>query len=163
MLVQIAPAAINAAVILFMPESPRWLFAHGFPEKAAKVLAKLHSRDNDVNSPLVRLEMGEFAENISLTGEYLFSEEEMNVLRCVVQVPTSDSTTLGRSSGPEPTPLGSVIPSLSLVSVLGLEMDSSLVSGPPLASIACKLTVRADFLPTLLKMAGITSPDRQRV
>ena len=70
MLLQVAPALINASVILLMPESPRWLFAHGHPDKAAIVLAKLHSRDNDVNSPLVRLELGEFAENISLTGEW---------------------------------------------------------------------------------------------
>ena len=69
MLLQVAPAVINAAVILLMPESPRWLFAHGHTDKAAQVLAKLHSRDNDINSPLVRLELGELAENISLSGK----------------------------------------------------------------------------------------------
>ena len=54
--------------VLLLPESPRWLYSRGHTEQAADVLARLHSRDRDPNSPLVRLQIGEFEENISLSG-----------------------------------------------------------------------------------------------
>jgi MFS family permease len=68
LLLQAAPAVINLAFVLFLPESPRWLYANGRTEDAVKVLAMLHSRTKDVNSPLVKLEIGEIEESISLTG-----------------------------------------------------------------------------------------------
>ena len=48
--------------------SPRWLYAHGKPEKARNLLAKLHSETGDINSPLVDLEVEEIEEKIALDG-----------------------------------------------------------------------------------------------
>lgn len=61
-------ALINVAFVMFLPESPRWLYTRGRKERAVAILAKLHSRDNDVMSPLVQLEIQEIEENISLKG-----------------------------------------------------------------------------------------------
>lgn len=84
--VQCIPAAINAAFIFLCPESwafsvcslissshiilsrPRWLYATGKSRKAREILAKLHSNDGNIDSPLVALEMTEIEEKISLTG-----------------------------------------------------------------------------------------------
>ena len=68
LLLQALPAAINVCFILLLPESPRWLYSRGHKEKATKIMARLHSRDKDVNSPLIRLQIGEIEENISLDG-----------------------------------------------------------------------------------------------
>ena len=57
------------AFVLFLPESPRWLYAQGKTDKAVQVLANLHSRTKDVNSPLVRMEIGEIEESIEIGGE----------------------------------------------------------------------------------------------
>jgi MFS family permease len=67
-LLQCGPAAINVVFVMFISESPRWLYSRGKTEQATLVLAKLHSRDRDVNSPMVRLQISEFEENISLSG-----------------------------------------------------------------------------------------------
>ncbi|WWC88262.1 uncharacterized protein L201_003169 [Kwoniella dendrophila CBS 6074] len=68
LLIQASPALINLLFVFFLPESPRWLFTHGFEDKSRAVLAKLHSRDNDINSPIVLLQIGEFEENLSMGG-----------------------------------------------------------------------------------------------
>ncbi|WWC71162.1 uncharacterized protein I206_105115 [Kwoniella pini CBS 10737] len=68
LLLQAAPAVINFAFVMLLPESPRWLFINGRDEQAGRVLAKLHSRDNDVNSPMVLLQLGEFEENLVAGG-----------------------------------------------------------------------------------------------
>ena len=67
-LLQAAPAAVNAAFILAFPESPRWLYANGMTERATAVLADLHSRTRDIRSPLIKLEIAEIQETISLQG-----------------------------------------------------------------------------------------------
>ena len=59
---------INVVLIHFFHESPRWLYTRGRRDEALKVLASLHSRDNDINSPLVQLEIQEFEENLNLRG-----------------------------------------------------------------------------------------------
>ncbi|BEI95952.1 hypothetical protein CcaverHIS631_0109010 [Cutaneotrichosporon cavernicola] len=68
MILQCMLAVINIAFVLFLPESPRWLFSRGHEEEAIKILAKLHSQDNDVNSPLVQMEVSEFRDSIALDG-----------------------------------------------------------------------------------------------
>ncbi|ORX38190.1 general substrate transporter [Kockovaella imperatae] len=65
---QCGPAIINALFVLFIAESPRWLYARGRKEEAVAILAKYHSRDNDPTSPLIRLQVQEIEENISVNG-----------------------------------------------------------------------------------------------
>jgi len=66
--VQGLPALINVAFVMFLPESPRWLYSRGHTQRAVDILANWHSRDNDTNSPLVKLEILEIEEGISLNG-----------------------------------------------------------------------------------------------
>jgi hypothetical protein len=51
----------------FIPESPRWLLAHGHREKARNMLAKYHGEGNP-ESPIVKLEMEEMTADIDLEG-----------------------------------------------------------------------------------------------
>lgn len=44
-----------AALILFFPESPRWLIDHGHSEKGLRTLARLHANGN-VDDAWVRAE-----------------------------------------------------------------------------------------------------------
>lgn len=68
LILQCALGLVNVAGVLFLPESPRWLYSRGRKEEAVLILAKLHSRDNDVQSPLVQLEILDIEQSISLTG-----------------------------------------------------------------------------------------------
>lgn len=53
--IQTIPAAILALLILFFPESPRWLIDHGKPDEGLRTLAKLHAHGNE-NDAWVRAE-----------------------------------------------------------------------------------------------------------
>lgn len=44
--------------IYFLPESPRWLVAHGRREEARRILADYHA-GGDLDAPLVHFEMAE--------------------------------------------------------------------------------------------------------
>ena len=44
------------------------LYSRGHKEEAAAILARLHSRNNDINSPLIQLEMHQIESHISLSG-----------------------------------------------------------------------------------------------
>lgn len=48
--------------------SPRWLYSVGKEERARAILAKFHSSTNDINSPLIALEMDEIKEKIEVDG-----------------------------------------------------------------------------------------------
>ena len=67
-LIQIVPAAINVIFVLFLYESPRWIYTRRGKDAAAKILAHFHSRDENVNSPVVALELAEIEEHISMDG-----------------------------------------------------------------------------------------------
>ncbi|KAH6679017.1 general substrate transporter [Halenospora varia] len=64
--VQAGMPAIVMVLILFFPESPRWLIAHDRREEALAVFAKYHG-DGDENSPLVQLEYHEVIELLHQT------------------------------------------------------------------------------------------------
>ena len=68
MYLQCGPAGINLIFVLFLFESPRWLYARGKKEEARKVLAKFHSKTGDPRSPLIDLEIMEFESNIDMKG-----------------------------------------------------------------------------------------------
>ena len=68
MYLQCGPAGINMIFILFLAESPRWLYARGKKDQARAILAKFHSKTGDPYSPLIDLEIHEFEQNIDLAG-----------------------------------------------------------------------------------------------
>lgn len=68
MYLQCGPAGINLIFILFLCESPRWLYSRGKKEEARRVLAKFHSKTGDIHSPLIDLEILEFESNIDIAG-----------------------------------------------------------------------------------------------
>lgn len=119
---------INVAFVLLLPESPRWLYARGKGAEAVRLLARLHSRDNNIDSPLVRLELAEIEESISLQG----ADKRWWDFRPVFAT-RSARYRFG---------LGII------VAVWGQLSGNGLITY---------------FLPMLLKAAGITSSDRQRV
>lgn len=66
---QIIPAAVLAVLILFFPESPRWLIDHGHQEKGLATLARLHSH-GDENDPWVRAEFEQIQDAITFEHEH---------------------------------------------------------------------------------------------
>jgi hypothetical protein len=48
---------------------PRWLCSVGRDEEARVILAKYHSANNDVKSPVIDLEMSEIQEKIEIDGQ----------------------------------------------------------------------------------------------
>ncbi|KAL0959684.1 hypothetical protein HGRIS_011382 [Hohenbuehelia grisea] len=55
---QALPSVIQVALMLFCPESPRWLVSKGKDDQALKTLAYYHA-DGNVNDPLVQYEFNE--------------------------------------------------------------------------------------------------------
>ncbi|KIV95803.1 hypothetical protein, variant 2 [Exophiala mesophila] len=58
---------IIALFALFLPESPRWLFAHGKREQARSLLTKWHGYGNP-DSAWVKLQLAEYEEYLELDG-----------------------------------------------------------------------------------------------
>ncbi|KAK6076112.1 sugar transport protein [Seiridium cupressi] len=67
--IQLLPALILAALILFFPESPRWLIDHNRGEEGLRTLAKLHAH-GDVNDAFVQAEYAQIQEAISFEHEH---------------------------------------------------------------------------------------------
>ncbi|KAF2744379.1 general substrate transporter [Sporormia fimetaria CBS 119925] len=67
--IQVIPAVILAALILFFPESPRWLIAHGKPNEGLRTLAKLHAH-GDETDPFVRAQFDEIQDAITFDHEH---------------------------------------------------------------------------------------------
>lgn len=53
-----------ALILLFVPESPRWLAYHGYNEEALMVLASTHA-DGDRDAPVVRLQHQEILDTLA--------------------------------------------------------------------------------------------------
>ncbi|PKY07500.1 MFS sugar transporter [Aspergillus campestris IBT 28561] len=65
---QIAPAVFLGLLIMFFPESPRWLIDHGHHEEGLKTLARLHAH-GDENDAWVRAEYNQIQETITFEHE----------------------------------------------------------------------------------------------
>ena len=64
LLIQVVPTAIQWSLIMFGPESPRWLIGKGRDEEALRILAKYHG-DGNPEHPLVVYEFEEMKNAIS--------------------------------------------------------------------------------------------------
>ncbi|PMB69049.1 Lactose permease [Beauveria bassiana] len=64
---QLICPAIVAAVVLFFPESPRWLYAHGREHESRAFLTKYHG-DGNPQHVLVRVQMQEYSQVITRNG-----------------------------------------------------------------------------------------------
>ncbi|KZO90477.1 putative MFS lactose permease [Calocera viscosa TUFC12733] len=67
LLIQGIPALVCGCIVLFLPESPRFLAMTGRDEDAMAFLVKYHGNGN-LDDPLVKLEFDEFKESIQTTG-----------------------------------------------------------------------------------------------
>ncbi|KAG5979054.1 hypothetical protein E4U55_005619 [Claviceps digitariae] len=65
---QIVPAVILATLILFFPESPRWLIDHGRIEEGIQTLANLHAH-GDTQDAWVRAEFDQIQERLAVEHE----------------------------------------------------------------------------------------------
>ncbi|PHH77264.1 hypothetical protein CDD82_3589 [Ophiocordyceps australis] len=75
-LMQIVPSAYQLLLIMFCPESPRWLIAKGQVDKARDILVKYHGECHD-DSPLVAFEMAEIAQALALEADHNVSWRAM--------------------------------------------------------------------------------------
>lgn len=66
---QALPSILQMSFVWFVPESPRFLIAHGKVEKAHEVLAKVHA-NGDRDSEIVMLELQEIKDTIKLEQEF---------------------------------------------------------------------------------------------
>ncbi|WWC93485.1 hypothetical protein V866_000320 [Kwoniella sp. B9012] len=70
LVIQLVCPTIMASTVLFLPESPRWLYAHGNSEKAKAVLTKFHG--NGVYTPLVAKELNQITLSLSQSPKQIF-------------------------------------------------------------------------------------------
>lgn len=62
--IQCGIPAIVMALIMFFPESPRWLMSKDRNEEALAIMAKYHG-DGNANAPLVQLQVQQIADDFS--------------------------------------------------------------------------------------------------
>ncbi|KLO11655.1 general substrate transporter [Schizopora paradoxa] len=67
LILQAFPATIVVLTVLYLPESPRWLYAHGREKEAFDFLIKYHG-NGDPQNPLVKLQIEEFKDSIDQNG-----------------------------------------------------------------------------------------------
>ncbi|WPH03829.1 Hypothetical protein R9X50_00671200 [Acrodontium crateriforme] len=67
-IVQAFPSLLQLAFVWFVPESPRFMVAHGYVEKAHKTLADVHA-NGDMNDEVVLLEIQEIKDTLKLEQE----------------------------------------------------------------------------------------------
>jgi sugar porter (SP) family MFS transporter len=68
-IVQAFPSLIQLAFVWFVPESPRWMVAHGRVEQAHRTLAKVHANGN-MDDEVVILELQEIKDTLKLEQEF---------------------------------------------------------------------------------------------
>ncbi|KAG8929598.1 hypothetical protein FRC03_006385 [Tulasnella sp. 419] len=74
------PSVIQLSLILFCPESPRWLVSQGREEEAVNTIAYYHARGN-VQDPLVQYEFNEIKEALRLEAEAAASVSYLDLFR----------------------------------------------------------------------------------
>ncbi|WWC90611.1 uncharacterized protein L201_005547 [Kwoniella dendrophila CBS 6074] len=62
--------SIMASTVWFLPESPRWLYVHGKPEEARKVLVKYHG--NGIYTPIVAKELDQIMLSLNSAPQKMF-------------------------------------------------------------------------------------------
>jgi len=65
LILQCVPSLVVICAVFFLPESPRWLMAHGREKEAHDFLVRYHGNKDPAN-PIVMLEWTEFQESIAL-------------------------------------------------------------------------------------------------
>lgn len=79
-LLQGALPALQLLGIYFLPESPRWLMAHGRKEEAHKILATYHA-GGDRGSPLVAFEMSEIEHALTAESDTMSQNSWLDLVR----------------------------------------------------------------------------------
>lgn len=80
-LLQIAPSLLQISLVLFLPESPRWLISKDRSEEALEILARYHA-EGDRESAFVKAEMAQMTTTHQLELE-ASKESWMDLLRTV--------------------------------------------------------------------------------
>jgi hypothetical protein len=65
--IQMVCPALVCVFVFFLPESPRWLYTHGNPDKAKEILIKYHG-EGDANNAFITFQLREFEEQLELNG-----------------------------------------------------------------------------------------------
>lgn len=64
---QLACPSVACLMIMFQPESPRWLYTHNKKEQALAFMTKYHG-GGDAENPWVKLQLAEFEEQLEMDG-----------------------------------------------------------------------------------------------
>ena len=117
------------------------LYAKGQEAEARKVLAYFHSRDNDINSPLIELEMQEIIAQISQDG----GDKRWWDFRALFNTRANTYRFM-----------------LGVANLFGSQFaGNGAITSEPLSR--CAVLMCLDWLPVCLLNAGITSLSKQRV